>query len=452
MIGLALALVLVWLAGLGAAALLAGRTRLLWPEWLGLAWPLGAGVISLAIWLFGLVCSDVVLRGGIAALAVGLALLGWRAWRKNGAAPQAPGWSDLPLLVVVAGLAGYVVWLGPKVCLGWDALMIWEAKARLAWQQGGTLPVTYFADADRTFSQPFYPLYLPYLEAWWYGWQGSPDQSVLWLIPLCFVVAAALLLYGAVRRLGGPPWLGWMAAAALLAVPYLFSGVWGLFAGYADFPLAVLFLGAVGAALWWTEDRAPAALRLLAVLAALLPWVKREGRFLWFGLILVPLLVLVVLRRWREALLLVAPGVVLMAAWQTYLSFCHVVPDPTFAPVTFSAAAERWHRVGPIASAIGAELVLQDHWSILWPLTALAILSFAIARRWLIAALLATALAAPLSGALAAYLFSTSDNYFRHIELSIPRLIVQLAPAALLMVVLACPWRRQQGEKADGGG
>jgi hypothetical protein len=441
MIGAICGLLFVFLAGFGVMRLLAGAEPLNRSELFAGSWVFGAGIISLATWLFGIVVDGWVLRAAISTLAV--LLCGGGLWLSRPVRPERIRWSWIDTLAAVAVVAvvSYAGFWATQLRLGWDGVMIWEAKAYLAWKNGGVLPDGYYGDGERIFSQPFYPLYWPYLQSWFYGWSGAPSQPLVSWISVGFLIVACAAFTGVVQRFGGPRRLGLAGGVLLFGVPYFFSGIWGLFSGYADFPLAVVMLVAVGFAAWWAETNSIAALRLLAAAAALLPWIKREGLFLCAGVLLVPCVLLLGRRRWGQLTLLVAPTVVVFVAWTAFLRLNHVAVDPAFVPVTWKSVAAGLERVGPVIATVGSELIDPMHWSVLWLSFPGALVVLLIMRRWSVAAVFASAIVIPLAGVAAAYMLSSWDDYLRHVELSLPRLILQLAPAALLAFLLACPWK-----------
>jgi hypothetical protein len=388
------------------------------------------------------------LRGSISVLAALLcatALLRTRSISRE----RIPWtWIDaVALIPMLAVIASAVCW-SLQFRLGWDSLMIWEAKAYIAWQNGGILPSSYFADAERVYSQPFYPLLWPYLQAWFYGWNGAPDQRLVSFLSIGFLVTVCAAFTGIVQRLGGPRSLGLMGGAMLFGIPYLFSGPWGLFSGYADFPLGVFLLLAIGYAAWWMHVDSAAAFRLLAASAALLPWIKREGLFLCVAVLLVPCIRLVGRRDWRRMTVLLIPVAAVIGGWGLFLRINQVAIDPTFVPVTWNSISNGLGRVRPILGAMGSEMADPMHWSVLWLCVPAALIVLLIMWRWSLAALFACVMVVSLAGDTAAYLLSSWEDYLRHLELSFPRLVLQLAPTALLAFLLAFPWKAPN-EPAD---
>jgi hypothetical protein len=86
-----------------------------------------------------------------------------------------PACSSLTLLMTLT------VWrFARRLVLGWDGLHIWEFKARLAFDNGGTVPAAYFRDVSRMWSHVDYPQYLPLTETWVYGWLRADRTKQPW--------------------------------------------------------------------------------------------------------------------------------------------------------------------------------------------------------------------------------------------------------------------------------
>ena len=444
--GLILALVAIFAAGLGLARLAAGREHSFYrAEFLSLGWLLGTGCVTLLLWVLGFLLSGAWLLCAVCAVTFVI------AWTARSRAPSA--WTAMPeklrafdwlLIAVLGAQAVFIAVWASRIAIGWDGMMIWEFKARLAFQNGGTLPASYFADADRAWSHPGYPLCFPYLETWFYLCLGHVNQSWIRLIgPLYYCAAAALLATGTMR-LGGSQRTGIIAAVALFFVPYLFGGMWGVLAGYADFPLGVLFLAAL-VHLPGLRDAKPGGLRLFAALAALLVWEKKEGRFLWATLVALAALSLLPRRRWRALLLVAAPGAALIVGFEQYLTAVHTEPETTYLPVNLTNITANAARVGPVALHFARELINLERWGLLWPGTVIALFAINMRGENRRAARLVSALLLPMLAYAFAFVLTTWGDFHVHMELALPRLVLQLAPAAVLIIAFAVPPSMQGG-------
>jgi hypothetical protein len=431
------ALAVIFLSGYGVVRwLLRDAGRLWWPEITGLAWLVGSGIVSLLLALGGMVARGPML---VALVAVGALAIGVSLWRgaRNG---ERPGWYpsgtrpwEVALTFLLVLPIGMLAWQAMRETLHWDGLLVWEIKARLAFQHGGALPLSYYSDsATHGWSHPGYPLYLPMLELWLYLWIGEASQFWVKALFPFFYLAAVSVLWSAGLRLTGRVWIGAAAAWLLLLVPRAVGARAGLLQGYADLPLAMLYLAAVAALLVGAGgDRA--WLRVAAVMSALLPWVKQEGLVLWACFALVAAWLW--RREWRVALAVALPGLATILAWRGFLAAVSLTPPETFLPMTIETLQANLPRVPALLRRLGEELIAIRRWSLLWPLTLLALLVLAVRCRRL-ATPLALAVLVPLGVYLVPYVFTALQPYEMHVETSIDRLVLQVVPVAVLALAL----------------
>jgi hypothetical protein len=431
------ALAVIFLSGYGVVrGLLREAGRLWWPEVAGLAWLAGSGLVSVLLAVGGAVA-----RGPALVALVTVAAMAICAWLSRGAGrAEAPGWFpshtrkwEMAFSFLLLLPLGALAWLCMRETLHWDGLLVWEIKARLAFQHGGVLPISYYADsAMHAWSHPGYPLYLPMLELWLYLWIGEASQFWVKALFPCFYLAAASVLWSAGLRLTGRVWIGAVAAWLLLAVPRAVGARAGLLQGYADLPLAIVYLAAMAALLTGLRnDRV--WLRVAAFASGLLPWVKQEGLVLWACFALVAAWCF--RREWRVAAALALPGLLTLMLWRAFLAFAGLVPPDTFLPMTLETLQTNLPRVPALLHRLGEELVTLRRWSLLWPLAAIALALLAAQRRRL-ALPLALAVVVPLALYLVPYVFSALQPYEMHVETSIDRLVLQVAPLAVLALAL----------------
>ena len=438
----ALALLIALFGGLGVTCLLAPpRIVKDGVECLGLAILFGAALVSLASFVFGFVVSGLALRLAVTAVCLGLGGIGigWRC-RQSPPVTLAPG--GRPGSLAFAGLLLGQAWLVTLASLnqrlGWDGLFVWDIKARAVCLNQGMLPLDLFSDRSRLMLHPYYPLLLPLNEAWLYGWLGRCDQSWAKLIPPLFYLAAVGLLYAAGTRLGGH-WLNGLTAAGLLFfVPQVTTGATGVTSGNADFPLAVVYLGAVVylCDYYGTGDRAAA--RLVGALGALLPWVKSEGIILWLAVAALAALAAGRRRDWQALAVSVLPGALVVGLWRLFLRLADAPPTRDFLPVTLETLRANTNRARPILEAVVAQMGNVDLWGYIWPgglvIAALGVLYFR-RREYIV---LALAVILPLLCYSAIYLFTALPLAW-HLSHSLDRLMLHLSLVVVLIVGLAVP-------------
>ena len=220
--------------------------RLTWLEVLALAFLLGGAAVTFTSFALGFLLAGgwlrvlVLLISGVFSLGV---FARYRAW------PTWVGWrlglGETVSMAFLGVQGGVVTWLAGRGTLEWDGLVVWEMKAYLACLNDGRMPLAYYSDLSRQWSHPQYPLYVPLLEAWLYDWVGRCDQWLAGLLfPLFYMAAVGLLVTGGLR-LGKQLGRGLAAALLLFCVPQFVVGAGSASSGYADFPLAVFYLGAL---------------------------------------------------------------------------------------------------------------------------------------------------------------------------------------------------------------
>ncbi len=435
------ALLVVMLAGWGCVRLVNPRSRFLnGAEHLALSWVLGSSVISFGLWLAGLVLSGPGLILAVVMLAVILAGAGWS--RKVGPMPAGDERWNLRLLIafgfIFAAEAAFIgVWT-PRIAIGWDGLAIWEYKARLAFMHGGVVPSDYFSDATLAHTQQTYPLHLSNLEAWIYLVLGRVDQPLIRVIgPVYYAAAALLLATGTVR--GGGSWLtGLCAAAGLFCVPYILTGLWGGLTGYADFPLGTLYLAAM-ICLPRESPTCPRPDWLLGLLSGFLMWGKREGVVLWLCVMACAVIPTIRSRSWRILPSITIPGLVVWTSFNLYLRLQNVTKDVNYDSLSLAHLIERADRIPMIFRSYLAELGNWESWGLLWPGVALAMVALAVHGRFQRLLRCGISIVGPMVAFAPAYVLSTWPSYLWHMELSLPRLLLQLTPVAVLMIALAIP-------------
>ncbi len=443
-LGILLAVLTIFAGGAGLTLALWRRSGpILAAELFGLAWVLGAGLVSALLALAGIGLSGGVLFASVAVVMLCFGALGVKRLREGvrietgfGNAPPWEKWLSVVALIPIV----YIATMTFRDAIAWDGLLIWEAKARHAFLAGGSLPAAYFSDATRVRFHPGYPLYLPFTELWVYLWVGDCDQTAVKAILPIFYAAAITILWSATLRLGGRLWMAALTALSALFVPYMAAHGLGLLQGYSDLILATVYLAGVSGLLAWRLKGVAGGWPVAVACAALLPWIKQEGLLLLASLILQAAL-MHGWRRWKRTLLFALPGIVTAVAWRIALHSVHVAEETTFQALTLENLHASLPRLGPILLFMGIQLSRIESWSLLWFAVPVALLSLAWQRRrealWLAAALFV-----PLGMDVLPYLLSRLDLYF-HIATSLDRLVLQISLVGVLCLGLALEGSRK---------
>lgn len=436
----AVALLLLLLAGLGLSLmLLPNERRGGAAELFGLSFLLGTAVVSALSFVVGFLVSGAYLRWAVVASCalLGVIGLGWRGWpvKPRELLPAtAAGWLLLAFSAIQVIAA---VWLCFWRVLGWDGLFNFESKARLAFLNGGVIPLEFFSDPSRTWMLQSYPLLLPLAESWLYLWLGRADQELVKIIFVLFFVSALCLLHGGWRRLGISGWRRFVAPLLVFTTPLLLVGDGSASSGYGDFPLAVFYLAAVIWLMEFWRSRDGSALRLAGVLLASACWLKQEGAILW----LMAMAIVAIRawsdgadwRQWRRFVVAALPGAAVIAGWHVFVRLNHSLNISQFSPPGLGILRTNLWRAPTIVAAIGGELLNWQHWGVFW-LIALA----ATVTMWRSKSrdlkMLPLLMLLPVASYSCVYIFSLWPSFLTHLVSSFPRLLIHVTLVASLLV------------------
>jgi hypothetical protein len=424
-------------AGYGLLGLLVRRSVRLSPaEQIAFSWLFGTGVVSLLLWVFGFFADGLLLQGLVSVVCIWLGVVGWKL-KTPSQIRSKPRSFEVVLTAIIAIEIAIVFYLSFVHTLGWDGLLNWEIKAHYAFANGGVLPAAYFSDTGRAFSHPEYPLAIPFTELWLYLWLGESNQFCAKTIFPAFYVAGVFLVAAFTARLSSRTWLGLLMAALLFFVPQITVEVGCASAGYADFPLSVFYLAAVGSLFCASEQDNDVFFRLYTACLALLPWVKRDGFILWIVAAACGVFVILRTRKSPSLFFALLPGIVIIAGWRLYLNATHALQAADFLPFNLETFRTHLNRALPLLSALVTEFYSLPTWSLFWFIIAVACLYALPRMREVGIVALLVALIAPIVLYLSLYLFSSWPNYLDHVGLSISRLLMQVTPIGFLLVVLA---------------
>jgi hypothetical protein len=271
-------------------------------------------------------------------------------------------------------------------------------------------------------------------------WIGSPHQGLIKLLFPAFYLSLAGLFYGISRRLM-PRSHALAGVLALGLLPSLAIGPGAAISGYADVPLAASAFGAVGFAYLGLRTGTRDYLVLTAVLLSVAVWTKREGMLL--ATYVFAAVVMARMARTRESAL--APEVrgvrwlalvpaIVVAPWE-WLQRSVVVPDGVFLTVSPETLLAHLSRVPTIVQLLARELALLGHWALLWPVFAVTVVLSIKRLRDVSEQFLLGAVVVPLGMYVSVFVFSSWPDFTEHVGTALPRLIIPLAPVALLSTV-----------------
>ena len=417
--------------GDGLTRFLAGDTPLYRSERAGIAYVLGTGAASIAWLLLAPVYRAIPAIVAVSAIAWTVAAVGLirKNERLSPSSDRSRRWWVAPVAVLVCVEIVALAYAAMRTDLGWDAVFNFEMKARLIFESTtrGQMPLAFFSDASRAWSHPRYPLLVPFAEFWIYAWLGRVDQQLVKVLFPLFYVALACVLGGAVRRLTNTG-TALLAVAALGLLPPL-TVIPGAISGYAEVPLASAIVAAIAVALAGLEQRSSRAFWLAGALAAVAAWTKAEG-----AILALCLGAAVFVMAGRRAAPLVFLPLAVVVPW---MIFQHVwgMPERDFPSLSPLVALANLERAPAIARVAARELVTPGHWGLLWPSVAI-IVAMGLMYRTLrgVHAVLASVAVVPIGMYLASYFFSGWTDIEGHVRTSFVRLLVPLAPIAIMFV------------------
>ena len=239
-------------------------------------------------------------------------------------------------------------------------------KARTIFLESSISPAVY-GDPSRTVTHLDYPLMVPLIEAWFYGWLGVPDDRLVGMVAVLFYLALTGVCYTAVRRQGGTREFALGASVVVASIPHL-AGLSGFV--FADVPLAAFATIAAVYLVEWLDSGRPDRLAIAALAAGLMSWTKREGLVLVAVLCLVALLVARGTRRaWLGVGALSFASMLLSGPWWAFVAW-NGIANSDYLPVTMATFHANFVRLPSIGWRAFTTL-LSPAWNFVWPLCVL---------------------------------------------------------------------------------
>jgi len=433
--GVFAALIVTVLAGGAVLGVMDRRRALLSYESLSLAYGLGTGCVTLALFLLSWLgfplrwCPPVIAAVALAGFG-GLAASRLRRRRIDQEArpvfdpeaqtrrvllqlvePAPPGRGRWLLSLLLASVLlllflsqGYYATTVPLNAM--DAMGFWGYSAKAIFFDG-TVRTPAITDPLREHPHPHYPLLVPLAQVWVHLLQGGYEDKAMNLLFVGFYVALAGVVYGAGKGFlpGSPPGThragqaGLVAALLVATLPPLRADDYGAASALADIPLACYIASALLCWVRWAESDDFRTLLLASTFAAFAAWTKNEG--LAFFAILSALTALraglpakraPVLRQAQDGVSLSNPAervrrrrgalrraaVALAAGWLLlvpWLVFQHSLPVTDENYPAHLRLAELWANFGRLPVVVLTwlrEFADASQWSLLWLLAAMA--------------------------------------------------------------------------------
>lgn len=319
---------------------------------------------------------------------------------------------------------------------GWDAIKIWNQRARFLFRAGPQWRVAFSAPVQ--WSHPDYPLLLPASVAHFWKYLGTDSAAVPAAMALAFTFCTVGFLVAALSRLRGKT-QAFLGGAALLGTPYFMErGV----SQFADVPLSFFFLATV--ALFCLQGDGPGhptgLLGLAGITAGLAAWTKNEGLLFLVAVVVAQCVAAYRSGNWRECLRMAPfvaaalPIILVIGYFKLYVAGPgDLLSPPAVLIQKLSTSGRYWKILGAFLKAP----FLFGHW-VLVPAPLLGV-----GYAWLLGknnqpekkpVIMTSGLVLGLTAAgyFVAYLITPYDLSW-HLRYSLNRLLVQLWPSMVFL-------------------
>lgn len=348
-------------------------------------------------------------------------------------------WSALTTLCLFGVLIFQLVYtltVSLSSTIGPDGLYVWAIKAKAIYLDSTVSPGTlrnYLTSDTWSFSHPNYPLTFAAVEAWLYIWIGKIDVQPIKLINACGFVALLTLLVGHLRR--HLPLAPALLLACLLATSRIFVDY--STSGYADVALAVVFGGAVIFGVNYLYSRDQYSQYLCIILAACATQIKNDGTLMFIILVFFMCLALLFSSGVKPALGFIKRGIVVAAIIMSPRLLSRIItPYNRHEDFAFPSIHLFMQNRARLSSSFGHLLqVLTDfgQQGFIWVITGIFLLVCIAYWKQSSVIFLTGICTSYLMATGISYVFTRWPDYVSHIQSSLDRLVLQVAPVAVLL-------------------
>ena len=163
--------------------------------------------------------------------------------------------------------------------VGWDALVIWNHKAKVFFVDKG-IDWSLFSGKMSIFYHREYPLGVSLTETLFYMFLGSFDDTLVKLVFFVFYPCILIILYNLIKRIADKT-SALMGIFFFSTIPLLTYQVSGVYCGYADFIYSYFNLISVAYLFLWLINNDKKEFFLISsIFAGLAFWIKLEGAIL----------------------------------------------------------------------------------------------------------------------------------------------------------------------------
>jgi hypothetical protein len=168
-----------------------------------------------------------------------------------------------------------------------------------------------------------------------------------------------------------------------------------------------------------------------------LPFVKKDGviALLCITMTIIPRVIHE--RNWKAAAWMMTPGFGVLFGWHMLITFSHL-NESDLVPVTLANLVAHLNRTGTLVRFTTQELLTWDRWGILWPAAIVAGALLMTRARVVTRYPLVVNALLPLLLYPCVFFFTAWVHFQAHVGVTLPRLFIHNAPAAILLLSIAC--------------
>ncbi|MGE0129530.1 MAG: hypothetical protein AB7U82_15745 [Blastocatellales bacterium] len=317
---------------------------------------------------------------------------------------------------------------------GWDGTILWDLKAKAIYLDSASNPgalMAYLNSPTSIHSHLDYPLLLPSCDAWVFFWAGTADEQALKLIGPAFMLSLLALMVRSLTQIL-PAAHALLFACLLTTASYLFNHSK---TGYADIPLAALAGAAAIYGADYLRKQTSSSLFLMALFTGFATLVKKEGILVAAVIPIAMTITLLFARKPADGVRSLLKSACLIAViacpWSLFLMI-HKIPGGDFAPISGAIFTANWNRFMEVIAFMPKLMSERELFGWFWIIS--AIVAIAGVARWNRpnVSFLGLTCAGYLAAVAAIYIFSAWRPYWTHVQSSLSRLLMHIAPVAVL--------------------
>ena len=383
---------------------------------------------------------------------------GWRRPSLSFNRPSITSLIGLCALCIIIFQIVFVLAISLSNTIGPDGLYVWAIKAKAIYLDSAEKPgelLNYLTSDTWGFTHNDYPLAFPSFESWIYVWIGKIDEQPVKLIS-AFSFTALLTLTVCHLRRYLPMSLALLPACLLATAQILINYST---TGYADVPLATIFGGAAVFSVDYICRRDKHSQDLCIILAGCAALVKNEGTLLLILLIFFMCLTLLLSDGIRPSWSFIKKSIVIIAIIiGPYLLSRITIPfyrQEVYSFPSIQILLQNRSRIGEVFPHLLRILTDFNTQGLIWIVTGIFLLASIAHWKRSVVIFLAGVCASYLIVICFSYVFSRWPDYISHVQSSMDRLVIHVAPVAALLTghlwaAIRIPGKIDEDDKLHG--